>query len=108
MPMEPALKAMLVETVQHSPYIGQDAYGKPQYGPAVPRPARIEYRVVVAPTQGGQERTSTTQVFFDGDVVIGVRDHLLLPDGSAPAIQDVHRHMHDDAPARVHHSTVLL
>ena len=86
--MEPALVAMLTETVTHAAYLSQDAYGKPVYSAAVQRPARIQYEVTVINAQG-QERTSTTVVYMNGDFVITVRDKIVLPDSTAPAIQSI-------------------
>ena len=99
---------MLTETVSHQSYVGQDAYGKPTYGPAVERPALIQYRV----TTGGQgqqaERVSTTIIYCDADFVLSVRDRLVLPDGSAPAIQDVYRLPDPTQPGVYSHYEVLL
>jgi hypothetical protein len=87
--MHPALAAMLTQTVQHSPYTGQDNYGKPTYGSAVPRRCLIEYHITVAQNQPGQGRTSNTVLYFDGTFPLTVRDKLVLPDTTAPAIQQV-------------------
>ena len=108
MPLEPALKAMLVDTVAHAAYTGQDAYGKPTHAAPVNRPARIEYQVSAVATPAGQARTSTTVVFFDSDVPIGLKDKLTLPDGSEPAIQEIQSPRHAEAPARIHHHKVVL
>jgi len=108
MPLEPALKAMLVETVAHSAYTGQDAYGKPTYAAPINRPARVEYRTTTVTNAQGQERMSNTVVFLDGDFSITVRDKITLPDGTSPAIQDIKSPRHEDAPARIHHHECLL
>ena len=83
--MEPALLAMLVDEVVQTPYVGQDSYGKPVYGSPFTRPARIEYMTKVVTNAAGQERTSTTILFLNGDIPISSRDKLVLPDGTAPA-----------------------
>ena len=88
--MDPALQAMLTETVSLQAYTGMDQYGKPQYGPLVQYPARVAYRVTTLTNAQGQERTSTTTVYLNGDVAITVKDRLVLPDGTAPAIQDIY------------------
>jgi hypothetical protein len=84
--MHRALAAMLTDTITHVPYMSQDAYGKPVYGAPRVYPARIEYQVrrVVDPT--GQEKVSRSRVFLDGAVTIGLRDQILLPDGSTAPI----------------------
>ena len=88
--MDPALLTMLTETVTLQSYTGQDAYGKPSYGPVVTHPARVAYRVTTLTNAQGQERTSTTTVYLDGAVPITVKDRLILPDGTAPAIQAIY------------------
>ena len=55
---------MLTETVSVESYVGQDQYGKPNYGPAVTHPARIAYRVTTLTNAQGQERTSTSVIYL--------------------------------------------
>lgn len=88
--MHPALKAMLTETIGHAAYTGMDQYGKPTYGPVIQRPARIQYKVTVIANAQGQQRTSTTTAYTDGDFVVNVRDQIFLPDSTAPAIQEIY------------------
>jgi hypothetical protein len=88
--MDAALAAMLTETVGHAAYTGQDSYGKPMHAGVVNRPARIQYQVTTLTNAAGQERTSTTTVYFDGNFTLTVRDLLILPDGTRPAIQQVY------------------
>lgn len=106
--MEPALLAMLVDDVVQTPYLGQDQYGKPVYGAAFTRPARIEFATTVVSNTQGQERTSTTLLFLNGDLPITSRDKLTLPDGSAPAIQEIQAPRHPFRPATIHHYAVKL
>ena len=108
MPLEPALKAMLVDTIAHSAYTGQDSYGKPIYAAPVNHSARVEYRTTTVTNVQGQERTSNAVVFLDSDISINVRDKITLPDGTSPAIQDIKSPRHEDAPPRVHHHELLL
>jgi hypothetical protein len=103
--MEPSLVAMLTETVTHAAYYGQDLYGKPVYSEAVQRPARIQYEVTVVNVQG-QERTSTTTVYFNGDFPLTVRDKVILPDGQAPAIQSIASPR--DMQGQIYHHKVFL
>lgn len=89
--MDPVLKAMCVDVVQHAPFVGQDEYGKPTYGPAVARPARIEWRVEAFTNQLGQERVSQAIAYTDWDYVLDLRDQMTLSDGSAPPLQRIDR-----------------
>jgi hypothetical protein len=84
--MHRALAAMLTETILHTPYVSQDAYGKPVYGASRVYPARIEYQVRRVVDSTGQEKVSRSRVFLDGAVTIGLRDQILLPDGSSTPI----------------------
>jgi len=99
---------MLTDTVQHSAYQGQDGYGKPQYSSPVARKARVQYEVTTVTNQQGQERTSTTIVYMDGSFPLSVRDKLVLPDGSAPAIQLVYAPTDPDTPGVVDHFEIRL
>ena len=88
--MHPSMAALLTESVTHQSYAGQDQYGKPTYGAPVTRPARVAYRVTILANEQGEERASTTTVYCDGNFAITLRDKLILPDGSAPAIQAIY------------------
>jgi hypothetical protein len=106
--MEPPLLAMLVDDIVQTPYVGHDAYGAPQYGPPFTRPARVEYSTTVVTNAQGQERTSTTLLILNGDVPITLRDKLTLPDGTAPAIQEIQAPRMPFRPATIHHYAVKL
>ena len=106
--MHPALVGMLTETVQHAPYTGQDAYGKPTYGPAVARLASIEYRLKTQNQPQGAERVSFTIVYFDATFPLSSRDKLTLPDGTSPAIQEVGSKVDPDYPGVTDHYRVVL
>lgn len=84
--MDPALVAMLTETLTVAPYLGQDAYGTPTFGPPAHYPAREEWKVRRIVDQSGQERVSRARVFFDGNVLLTLRDQVTLTDGTAPPI----------------------
>jgi hypothetical protein len=105
--MDPALVAMLTETIAHAAYTGQDSYGKPTYGAPVNRAARIQYQVTAVTTAQGQERTSTTKIICNGNFGITVRDKLTLPDGTSPTIQQVYS-PRDPFSAAVDHHEILL
>lgn len=104
--MDPALLAMLTDTVPLAPWTGQDGYGAPTYGPAVPTPARVEYRQRRIVNAQGQERMSLCTVFFNGNVTVDLRDKLILPDTTSPAIQLVYP-VRDEVGA-VDHWEVML
>jgi hypothetical protein len=106
--VEPELKAMLTETIEHASYAGQDQYGKPLYGGAITRPARIQYKVRTVRTAQGQERTSETQVICDGDFDITVRDKITFPDGTSPAIQAVYSPRDPFVADVIDHHEILL
>jgi hypothetical protein len=108
MPMEPALRGMLTQTITQAPYTGQDMYGKPSYGPPLARPAHIEFRVETLADQQGQERVSNTVVTCDGDVPMSLRDKVTLPDGTSPAIQVVERLEDPENPGVAHHFEIRL
>lgn len=106
--MDPALLDMLTDTVTHEPYTGQNAYGVPQYGSPVQLPARVAYRVATLTNAQGQERTSQTTVYLNGDVEVSVRDRLTLPDGSKPAIQNIYSPSDPLNPGVPDHHEIML
>ena len=108
MPMEPALRSMLTQTITQAPYLGIDMYGKPSYGPPVQRPARISLRIETITNPQGQERVSNTTVIIDGDVPVTVNDRLTLPDGTSPAVQLVYSPEDPDFPGVIHHYELKL
>lgn len=108
MPLEPALRAMLTQVITQQAYSGQDMYGKPSYGPPQERPARIELLVETVMDQSGQERISNTRLTLDGDVPVHMRDRVVLPDGSSPAIQAVYALDDPENPGVTHHFEVRL
>lgn len=84
--MDAALQALLTETLTVKPYLTQDAYGRPTYGPPVTYAAREEWRIRQIVDQTGQERISRARVFFDGNVPLTLRDQVTLTDGTSPPI----------------------
>lgn len=106
--MDPALLEMLTESVTHQPYVGQDQYGKPHHGAPVERPARVAYRVTTLTNAQGQERTSTSVVYMEGNFAMTLRDRLILPDGTAPAIQAVYSPSDPLHPGIPHHHEISL
>lgn len=106
--MDPALKAMLTETVSHQAFTGQDQYGKPTYSAPVQRPARVAYRVTTLTNAQGQERTSTTVIYCDGDFDVSVKDRIVLADGTAPAIQGIYSPIDPTQPGVIDHHEISL
>ena len=106
--MHPAPKTMLTETVLHASYTGQDAYGKPQHGPAVARLASIEYRLTTGNPSQGAERVSFTIVYMDADFPLSSRDKMTLPDGTSPAIQEVGSKVDPEQPGVLDYYRVVL
>ena len=56
----------------------------------------------------GQERTSTTVMYTNGHFVITLRDKILLPDGTAPAIQAIYSPTDPRRPGLVDHHEIAL
>ena len=106
--MDPALLSMLTETITLQSYVGQDQYGKPSYGPAVQHPARVAYRVTTLTNAQGQERTSTSVIYMNGDVQVTVKDRIVLPDGTAPAIQAIYSPSDPLQPGTPDHHEISL
>jgi hypothetical protein len=104
--VEPELAAMLTETVSHEAFAGQDGYGSPQYEAAVLRSCRVEFKVGPVVTATGEERTSSTRIFFDSDFTLNLRDRIVLEDGTAPQIQAVYKPR--DEFGTIHHQEILF
>ena len=99
--MHPALAMMLTQQLPHEVYIGQDITGAPTYAAPALIPARVEYVVQRFVDLAGQERISRARVYCDGDVALGTRDRVTLPDGTAPAIRQLAA-IEDETGARHH------
>ena len=108
MPLEPELRAMLTQTITQAPYTGQDPYGKPTYGSAFQRPARVQLRVERLTTPIGIEPRSVTFVICDSDQPITLRDKITLEDGSSPPIQHLYPAPDPEHPGVTHHFELRL
>jgi hypothetical protein len=104
--MEPELTAMLTETVQHSAFISQDGYGASAYAAPQIRACRVEFKVAPVVTATGEERTSSTRIFFDSDFTLNLRDRIVLEDNTAPQIQAIYRPR--DEFGNVHHQEAVF
>jgi hypothetical protein len=87
--MQAALKAMLIDTITHEPYVSHDQYGAPTYGASVTRPGRLETRMATAIVGGGLTLVPQTRLFLDGDPLVHQSDRLTLPDGTQMLIQNL-------------------
>ena len=88
--MDAALQAMLTDQVTYQRYVSQDGYGAPTFATGIVLPARIEYKLRRIVNAQGEERMSRAKVFLDGAIPLDLRDKLVLPDGTAPALQLVY------------------
>lgn len=88
--MDPALAAMLTDTLMHEAWTGaQDVYGAPTYVAPVALAARVQWVTRRITTATGEERTARAQIFLDSTAVISLRDRLTLPDGTTQPLQAV-------------------
>jgi hypothetical protein len=104
--MEAALQAMLTTTLQHQPYTGQDSYGAPSYGSLTLRPARLDWKTARFVSAQGEERISRAIAYLAWDFDLDLRDKLVLPDGTAPALQRIDAY--DDEEGEPHHYKVFF
>jgi hypothetical protein len=104
--MDQPLRDLLTETVSHQSYLSQDGYGAPVYSAAILRPCRVEFKVGPMVTATGEERTSSTRIFFDSDFTLNLRDRIILEDATAPQIQAIYRPR--DEYGTVHHQEALM
>ncbi len=77
------------QTVTVESYLGNNAYGEPQYGTPVQCPAFVQRKIKLVRDRTGREVVSTAQVYLDGSVNVGVQDRITLPDGNQPVILSV-------------------
>jgi hypothetical protein len=87
--MDPALLALLTDTLLLAPLTGRDTYGKPIYGTARARKGRIERRMKTVITATGLELVLETRAFLDAEGDVTDTDQLTLPDGTTAPIQGV-------------------
>jgi len=89
MPMEPALRALLVQTLLIAPQTGRNSYGQPTFGADVPTPARIERSFQTMATTTGPQVVETTKAFVDADAVVDESSRVTFPDGQIVPLQGV-------------------
>ena len=105
--MHPALQRMLNTTVTLEPYVSQDAYGMPSYGPAQTVAARVEWRIRRIVDMQGVERISRAKVFLDGSVAVQLKDRLALKDGTTPPILALYSPTERRGSAAHHHEVLF-
>jgi hypothetical protein len=113
MPIDPALRALMIETVTIEPMIGQNGHGEEVFGPPVvyEQECRVQYEkrtVTVQATVAGQGFGRTlimgARVYIASAPEVGLRDRLTLPDGTQPKILEAHRHSDESGP---HHTEIV-
>lgn len=103
--MDQAHKAMLGQTVQIAPYLGQDGYGKPSYGPAVTYPARIEEHYQTVPSATGVILHDLTVVFVAEDAVVNIQSRVMIQ-GAVRSLQGIKPVL--DEPGQIDHYQLYL
>jgi hypothetical protein len=99
--MEPALRALLVQTLLIAPHTGRNAYGQPTYGADVPTPSRIERSFQTLATTTGAQVVSVTTAYVDGNAVVDESSRVTFPDGQITPLQGVKSVL--DVAGDVHH-----
>lgn len=85
--MHEVIRDMLHETVLIAAYEGQDSYGRPTYGPAIPSAAYIELHFQTQLATTGAQLMHETVLWLPPEAVIDERSQLTLPDGRVVPIE---------------------
>src|SRR5262245_12019691 len=85
--MDAAIRDMLHEAVLIAPWVSNDPYGKPVYGPAVASPAYIERHFQTLLSTVGAQWVEGTVLCLPTDAGMGERSQLPLPDGKIVPIE---------------------
>lgn len=83
---------LMRQTAALYPFEGQNEYGEAQYGNPVSIPCRIEYRPRRVLGAAMTETVATMTLYLDKEPRVGMRDKLVLPDGTVPIIVQIERH----------------
>lgn len=86
MAIAPELLEFMTETITLEPYVGQDAYGAPTYGTAVPYSARVSLQNQLVRSHDGREMASRGKVYVAMTTVPDVRSRLTLPSSYQPTV----------------------
>lgn len=104
-----SLRRHFQQTVTHEACTGEDGTGARTYAAGVPRKCRIEHQLVpMGRDRNGQEVVSRTQVYFDREVAVDLRDRITLPFApNQPPLIDVRRQWAGQG-GTLTHTAVLL
>jgi len=106
MSTRPAIRALMHETVHVAALVTRDAYGAPQYTPAVPTLARIAYGTKAMIARDGRETVSRGTIYLPSEATVGIDDQLTLPDGTTATPLDVRAVA--DLDGSHHHTEVVF
>jgi len=108
MSLDPALLAMLTQTITHAPLLGRDAYGVPAYALAsgVSYPARVSMASRRFRNADGSEVVAALVAHIALFEPVSPDDAFVLPDGSQPKVVRVHQPV--DETGRIHHTQVFF
>jgi len=104
--MDPALRAMLGETITQRLYLSQDVAGAPSYGLPFTRPARLQWKPQRITIGTGEERVSRAKIFLEPTPTITVHDRLTLPDGTSPPLLLIYP-AHDEQSVLDHYEVYI-
>lgn len=79
MSFEAEFTDLMFDTVTIRPYVGQDGYGRPTYGPAQVFQCRIVGRTRKVINYQGEEKLATTEIILLNSPGINPRSQLTLP-----------------------------
>lgn len=83
------LAARLHQPVIVERWIGQDAYAKPTYAPAVTIMGQVSGVAQLVRSVTGSEVASNTTIILPGTAAVGVKDRLTLASGQKVAILNI-------------------
>ena len=78
-PIISELLDMFADTVTIEPYLGENRFGKANYGPAFECRAKVTGRTKTAIDSDGNERVTNCQVILAGAFGVTVQDRFTLP-----------------------------
>ena len=106
MSLEAEFLELMPATVQIKPWLREDEYTEPSYGPPYPVRARVERTNHEYRTAKGEVRTCTAMVYLfnpaqdiDGvstPIVPSEKDQVVLPNGETPPVLGMVREMDDE------------
>lgn len=104
MTLQPALAALMIDTVTVAPAATTDAYGRTNHdAPLTYTGVRVRPSKHRVTDRDGKDHVATGLVYLPGHPEIGLDDLLTLPDGSVPVLLSMDRVSDEQGP----HHTVL-